>query len=71
MRRLRFRLKRQGMAELDAWLAPLETPLEKGDQDVAAALIRVLDQQPPEQVAMMRGQSAVPGVLQPWLNVKY
>lgn len=70
MRRLRFRLKRQGMAELDTWLAPLEIPLKKGDRCVAAALAGMLDQQPPELVAMMRGELLIPGVLQPWLNVK-
>jgi succinate dehydrogenase flavin-adding protein (antitoxin of CptAB toxin-antitoxin module) len=31
IRRLRYRLNRQGMLELDAWLAPLEKALTEGD----------------------------------------
>jgi len=31
IRRLRYRLRRQGMLELDEWMAPLEKALLSGD----------------------------------------
>jgi succinate dehydrogenase flavin-adding protein (antitoxin of CptAB toxin-antitoxin module) len=70
LKKLRFRLRRQGLAELDAWLAPLEEPLLNGDQVVAKALTDLLDLQPVDLLAMMQGQLPVPVPLQSWLDDK-
>lgn len=66
IRRFRYRLNRQGMLELDAWLgrllaADLEAP------GVLAAIETVLACEPPELLAMMQGESQVPEVLKAWL----
>lgn len=68
VRRLRYRLKRQGMAELDAWLAPLETPLRAGDLQVAEALSDMLTFESPHLLAMMQGDLPLPPELRPWLQ---
>jgi len=59
MRRLRYRLNRQGMLELDAWLAPL---LQADFTDVALveAVEQLLACEPPELQAMMQGQRELP-----------
>jgi len=67
LRRLRFRLHRQGMAELDAWLSALEVPLQQGDAVLMQAVERLLSCEPPELVAMMHGELPLPEVLRPWL----
>jgi len=67
LRRLCYRLKRQGMAELDAWLSGLEEPLRQGDNELATAVETLLELEPPELVAMMRGERPLPELLRPWL----
>ena len=67
LRRLCYRLKRQGMAELDAWLSGLEEPLRQGDGELAEAVEALLSHEPPELVAMMRGEKPLPELLRPWL----
>jgi len=69
MRQLRYRLKRQGMLELDAWLSPLSEALVCEDQSVLEAISRLFACEPPELVAMMKGDVAVPEILSPWLKV--
>jgi len=67
LRRLRFRLRRQGMVELDAWLSALETPLQQADAAFLQAVEQLLAREPPELVAMMRGEAALPERLRPCL----
>jgi len=66
IRRLCYRLNRQGMLELDAWLnrlhnADLQTP------GVVAAIDGLLQFEAPELQAMMHGEKDVPECLKPWL----
>lgn len=70
VRKLRFRLKRQGMAELDLWLSLLEPALECGDEAVRASVEMLLDCEPPMLLAMMHGEEDVPQPLRPWLEKK-
>ena len=69
VRRLRYRLNRQGMLELDAWLAPL---LQADFTDVAVveAVERLLACEPPQLQAMMQGQCAVPAPLNGMLRLQ-
>lgn len=66
IRRLRYRLNRQGMLELDAWLGGLMQADFHGD-GVVDAIESLLSCEPPLLQAMMHGQSPVPEVLKPWL----
>lgn len=68
IRRLRYRLNRQGMLELDAWLAPLERALEAGDGECAALVEAIVATDTPELIAMMHGEIPVPEKLRPWLE---
>lgn len=68
MRRLRYRLKRQGMLELDAWLSQLEPALTTADGEFLAALEALLACEPHELAAMMRGVRPLPEPLRPWLS---
>jgi len=68
IRRLRYRLKRQGMLELDAWLSRLAPALEKHDETLNAAMIKLMNCEPVELLAMMQGSQPVPEVLRPWLE---
>ncbi len=68
MRKLRYRIRRQGMLELDAWLSRLEPALENAKLDLCSALVRLLECEPPELLAMMRGDRPVPEPLRPWLQ---
>lgn len=66
VRRLRYRLNRQGMLELDAWLSPLL----KADFEIAGitdAMDLLLQCEPPELQAMMHGEKKVPECLKRWL----
>ena len=67
IRRMRYRLNRQGMLELDAWLEPLlradfESP------EVAQAVELLLQCEPPQLQAMMAGTDDIPEALQCWLK---
>jgi len=68
VRRLRYRLKRQGMLELDAWLSRLDTAILLEDKDVVMAVNKLLTCEPPELQAMMHGDEPLPKILQPWLK---
>lgn len=68
IRKLRYRLKRQGMLELDVWLSRLEPALESGDPAVGGAIMQMMGCEIPELVAMMHGERSVPSVLITWLD---
>ncbi len=66
VRRLRYRLRRLGMLELEHWLAPL---LRISDEDALwVEIARLLEMEIPELEAMMRGRREIPVVLRPWLR---
>lgn len=67
VRRLRYRLNRQGMLELDAWLAPL-LAADFSDAAVRAAAESLLACEPPELQRLMQGEAGIPEALQPWLQ---
>jgi len=66
IRRVRYRLNRQGMLELDAWLGRLLQADMKA-ADVADAIDGLMQLEAPELQAMMHGQITVPECLKPWL----
>ena len=66
IRRLRYRLNRQGMLELDAWLNPL-LQADFKVEGVVGAMNELLQCEPPELQAMMHGEKAVPECLKRWL----
>ncbi|MBL4775444.1 MAG: succinate dehydrogenase assembly factor 2 [Mariprofundus sp.] len=66
IRRLRYRLNRQGMLELDAWLSPLLKADFKAE-GVLVATNNLLQCEPPELQAMMHGEKDVPECLKAWL----
>lgn len=68
LRRLRYRLNRQGMLELDAWLAPLQKALEKGDGETVAMIESIIAADTPDLLAMMHGDMPLPERLRPWLE---
>jgi len=70
IRRLRYRIKRQGMLELDAWLAKLDAAILSGDEDVIEAISMLLAHEPPELQAMMHGDLVLPEVLRKWLEIE-
>jgi len=67
LRKALFHLRRQGMCELDAWLAPLESVLADQPQ-MAADVEALLAQEPDQLLMMMEGKLPVPAVLLPWLS---
>ncbi len=68
IRRLRYRLNRQGLLELDAWLAPLERVLAEGDGEIIAQVEAIVAADTPELLAMMHGEIPLPESLRPWLE---
>jgi len=68
IRKLRYRLKRQGMLELDTWLSRLEPVLENRDEELNTALMQFMRCEPTELLAMMQGSQPLPEVLRPWLK---
>ncbi len=70
IRKLRYRLNRQGMLELDAWLKPLETALEQGDSATVARIEEIVATDTPELLAMMHGEIEIPEELRPWLDYR-
>jgi len=62
MRRMRYRLNRQGMLELDAWLAPL-LQADFSNPDIAAAIQLLLTHEAPDLQRMMHGELALPDAL--------
>jgi len=67
-RKLRYRLKRQGMLELDTWLSRLEPALEIHDQELSTELMQFMRYEPVELLAMMQGNRPVPELLRSWLG---
>lgn len=67
MRRVRYRLRRQGMAELDAWLAPLES-VAMSHPELIDEIDRLLACEAPQLLAIMHGESPCPAALSPWLG---
>ena len=66
--RLRYRIRRLGMLELEAWLARLEPALEAGDTAVIQAALQFLELGAPELVRAMHGDAPLPAALRPWLE---
>jgi len=67
IRRLRYRLNRQGMLELDAWLNPL-LRADFQNPEVMQAVQMLLQCEAPELQAMMHGEKDVPECLKIWLS---
>ncbi len=70
IRKLRYRLKRQGMLELDTWLSCLEPVLKNNNEAFSHALNRLMDSESDDLLAMMRGHCSIPEALRPWLEKK-
>ncbi|MDQ6989508.1 MAG: succinate dehydrogenase assembly factor 2 [Mariprofundaceae bacterium] len=68
MRRLQYRLQRQGMLELDAWLAPLQQAIKNNDAATTMAIEKLLLCEAPELQAMQAGTLPIPEELKPWLE---
>jgi len=67
VRRLRYRLNRQGMLELDAWLAPLFAA-DMEDPELVSAIELLLSCEPPDLQSMMLGELPVPAGLEALLS---
>jgi len=68
VRRLRYRLKRQGMLELDAWLAGLDDALVLNDENITSSIHTLLSCEAPELLAMMHGDEPIPNDLKRYLK---
>ena len=68
IRRLRYRLNRQGMLELDEWMAPLEKALLSGDSEIVTQVEAMIAADTPDLLAMMHGEIPLPDCLRPWLE---
>ena len=66
IRRMRYRLNRQGMLELDAWLSPL-LDADTSDAKVVAAIEMLLQCEAPQLQMMMMGKIEIPEALEEWL----
>lgn len=62
-------MNRQGMLELDVWLAPLEQVLQTGDGEIIAQIEAIIAADTPELLAMMHGEQPIPEELRPWLDI--
>jgi len=69
MRKLQYRLKRQGVLELDAWLLPLHQALQLGNPDVIQAVEMLLNYENPELLSILSGKKNMPEELKPWLDM--
>ncbi len=67
LRRIRFRLQRQGSLEIERWLAPLLTALEK-DPRLAKPAEALLAHDPEILQQMMEGKRPLPETLRAWLS---
>ena len=70
LRRLRYRLQRLGMLELEAWLAGLGPALDEGGEPVVRAAMRLMEMPTPQLLAMMHADLPIPDALRPWLGIK-
>ncbi|MDQ6953937.1 MAG: succinate dehydrogenase assembly factor 2 [Mariprofundaceae bacterium] len=68
VRCLRYRLKRQGMLELDVWLSNLDDVLLSEDAALIAAVQMLLVCEAPVLLAMMHGDQAIPDILNVYLR---
>ncbi len=68
VRALRYRLRSQGMVELDAWLSPLLQATKQRDEGVLQAVEYLLACEPPTLLAMQSGKLEIPHELVPWLS---
>ncbi len=68
IRRLQYRLQRQGMLELDAWLAPLTLAVAQNEPAITRAVEQLLNYEAPDLQAMQAGTIHIPEVLKPWLK---
>jgi len=68
IRKIRYRLKRQGMLELDVWLSRLEPALKSGETGIEREIMQLIECEIPELTAMMHGERPVPRVLRSWLE---
>lgn len=66
IRKLKYRLQRQGMLELDVWLGSL-MQADFSDQEVFRTVSQIIDSEVPELLRMQTGEVSVPEVLKPWL----
>ncbi|MDX8382303.1 MAG: succinate dehydrogenase assembly factor 2 [Ghiorsea sp.] len=69
LRCLQYRLKRQGMLELDVWLSPLQDALTSNNEDLLACVESLLNMEVPELIAMQKGQTPIPKELNTWLSI--
>jgi len=69
LRCLQYRLKRQGMLELDVWLSPLHTALASNSKDLLSSIEQLLNMEAPELIAMQTGQKPIPKELNTWLSI--
>ncbi|RME82158.1 MAG: succinate dehydrogenase assembly factor 2 [Zetaproteobacteria bacterium] len=67
-RKLRYRLRRIGAWELEAWLMRLDRPEVWADAKALAAVERLMAAEVDELWAMMRGERPLPEALACWLR---
>ncbi|MDQ7005331.1 MAG: succinate dehydrogenase assembly factor 2 [Ghiorsea sp.] len=68
LRRLQYRLQRQGMLELDVWLSGLHDVLASGDKVMLQHVECLLTLEVPVLLAMQSGKHPIPQELQAWLS---
>jgi len=69
LRKIRYRIRRLGMLELEAWLARLQPALAGGDAAFLKTTLQLLELETPILVRMMNGEQPVPAPLRVWLAV--
>ncbi len=69
LRKIRYRIRRLGMLELEAWLERLQPALAGGDEIIISETLQLLDMETPQLVAMMNGDQPPPAALRAWLDV--
>ncbi|MDQ6987960.1 MAG: succinate dehydrogenase assembly factor 2 [Mariprofundaceae bacterium] len=67
LRKIRYRIRRLGMLELEVWLARLQPALADGDAVIFKATLQLLELETPVLVCMMNGEQPVPAPLRAWL----
>jgi len=72
VRRLQYRLQRQGMLELDTWMTPLLDVLQSDaapcDKSILEAIDALIQCEAPELLAMQAGIKPIPKALEPWIK---
>lgn len=68
VRCLRYRLRRQGMLELDAWMSGLQEALLSHDEVVVSAINDLLVCEVPVLLEMMHGDIPIPDTLSIYLR---